>query len=77
MQRPFFMMGEPPGVGNAWPWRITGAVRQKAEPLLACSPSSVVDLRKAAAALASERARLGLGRPHRLLGHLQREIDHR
>src|SRR6266850_1594492 len=52
MQRPPFMMGEPPGVGSAWPWRITGTVRQNAEPLLASSPSSVVDFRNDAAATA-------------------------
>src|SRR3989442_14021927 len=63
MQRPFFMMGEPPGVGSAWPWRITGTVRQKAEPLLAASPSSVVvvDFRKAAAAAAASFRTEGVG----------------
>src|SRR4051812_35325563 len=52
MHRPFFMMGEPPGVGSACPCKITGTVRQNAEPLLASSPSSVVDFRNDAAATA-------------------------
>src|SRR4030095_5941303 len=50
--RPGRTSGAPPGVGSAWPSRITGTVFQNAEPLAATSASSVVERLNAAAATA-------------------------
>src|SRR5207244_10553143 len=61
--RPPRTSGAPPGVGSAWPSRIAGTVRQNAEPLLASSPSSVVDFLNAAAATAFAREVSGVKKP--------------
>ena len=63
MTRPPRVIGVAPGVGSAWPSRMTGTVFQNAEPFAASSASSVVERRNAAAATALARDVSGVKNP--------------